>query len=341
MQGNNRSTLLVILAIAAIAIFWYRAKVYEEPRTIARPKLVVLTGGDGPYWQLMVEGARRAADDVKADIELLMPEGDDNFEKQNVMLMSLKADGVDGIAISPLDAEKQTRFINTLSDDTIVVTVDSDAPLSERTCYVGASNLAAGKKCAQQVEEALPEGGKVVVCLANLTKDNMIGRKAGMEERFAESAAQDDQAPSYEVVEWLVDDGDRDRCREQLVEFLEAHDDIDCVVGLNAFHGGEMLFAVDKVSLADKMKIVAFDAEEATLDGVASGRIYATIAQDPYQYGHAAVRQLVDLCRSNEEQRAPAGMPSTYTVDTRVIKQGDVEEFREEFLKDGDKDDES
>ncbi|MCO6043020.1 substrate-binding domain-containing protein [Aeoliella sp. ICT_H6.2] len=334
MAGNTRSNLLVVLAIAAVAIFWYRSTVYEPAATFVRPKLVVLTGGDGPYWQLMVEGARQAATDFDADIELLMPEGDDDFKQQNIMLMALKPEGTDGVAISPLDADKQTRFINSLSDQAIVVTVDSDAPLSDRSCYVGASNYAAGQKCAEQVQEAIPAGGRVVVCLANLTKDNLIERRRGMEEFFAESAEESgDQAPQYEIVEWLTDDGDRKRCREQLVEYLQQHDDIDCVVGLNAFHGGEILAAVEQVGREDQMKIVAFDTEQATLDGVADGKIHATIAQDPYQYGYAAVRQLASLCRCDEQRRAPVGMRSTYNVDTRVLHQQDVDEYREKFLK--------
>lgn len=336
MARKSNPTLMVVLAVAAIAIFWYRSKVYQPPQTIARPKLVVLTGGDGPYWQLMVDGARKAAADVDADVELLMPPGDDDFAKQNVMLTSLKPDGINGVAISPLDADKQTRFINTLSEGAIVVTVDSDAPLSDRACYVGASNYAAGKKCAQQIEEAVPGGGRVVVCMANQTKDNLIERRRGIEEYFAELSEVDgDESAQYEVVEWLTDDGDRKRCREQLIEFLNEHDDIDCVVGLNAFHGGEMVAAVKELGRADRVKIVAFDTEQATLDGVASGAIYATIAQDPYQYGYASVRQLADLCRRDDEGRAPAGMPSTYTVDTRVLHQGDVDEYREEFLNGG------
>ncbi|WP_442482695.1 substrate-binding domain-containing protein [Aeoliella sp. SH292] len=334
MAGNSRSALVATLVVAAVAILWYRSTVYDTPTTIERPKLIVLTGGNGPYWQLMAEGARAAAEEHNAELELLMPEGNDEFEKQNVMLMALKGDQADGIALSPLDANRQTRMINALADETIVVTIDSDAPQSERCCYVGASNHAAGVKVAKQMQEVLPEGGKVVVCLANLTKDNMIERKLGIEDHLSDTASEGDaDAPTFEIVQWLVDDGDRERCRTQLVDFLKANDDIVCIVGLNAFHGGEMVAAVEELGLSDTMKIIAFDTEDVTLDALANGKIHATIAQDPYQYGYASVRHLADLCRKDEHGRAPAGLPSTHTVDTRVLHQADVDEYRQKFLK--------
>src|SRR5690606_36399198 len=120
------------------------------------------------------------------------------------------------------------------------------------------------------------EGGKVVVCLANLTKDNMVERKLGIEECLEETAGNadtGDESASYEVVDWLMDEGDREHCREQLIEFLTNHEDVTCVVGLNAFHGGEMVAAVEEIGRNDCVKIIAFDAEDATLDALAKGNI--------------------------------------------------------------------
>lgn len=334
MSGQSRFALLIVAAVAAVAILWYRGQVYEDQTAGVQPKLVILTGGDGPYWKLMASGAREAARDLDAEVQLMMPEGDDDLSRQTQLLSSLKCDGIDGVAISPLDAEKQTRLINGLCDSVVVVTVDSDAPLSNRTSYIGANNFAAGAQCGEAVIEAMSDGGKLVVCLANLTKDNMLERKRGMEEKLTRNQPGEGDEPraSYEIVDWLVDNGDRDKARQQLIEFLEEHDDIDCVVGLNAFHGGEMLAAVEQAGSED-MKIVAFDTEDVTLEGVENGKIFATVAQDPYQYGSASVRQLAYLCRHNEDGRPPLGVQSTLTIGTKVLRQQDIEQFRKTFDK--------
>ena len=49
---------------------------------------------------------------------------------QKRMMETLLAKGIDGIAMSPVDAENQTPFLNEVSESTILITNDSDAPQS-------------------------------------------------------------------------------------------------------------------------------------------------------------------------------------------------------------------
>ena len=45
---------------------------------------------------------------------------------------TLLAKGIDGIAVSPIDAENQTPFLNEVAKNTILITQDADAPMSDR-----------------------------------------------------------------------------------------------------------------------------------------------------------------------------------------------------------------
>ena len=129
-----------------------------------------------------------------------------------------------------------------------VVTFDSDAPLSERQCYVGTSNYRAGQLCHELVCEALPEGGKVAVFLSNLTKNNMIERKAGYEEAEEKSAknGNGESDSSWKTVEYMVDEGDLENTKKKIQLALEAHEDIKCMVGLNGYHGPILLEALKR-----------------------------------------------------------------------------------------------
>jgi ribose transport system substrate-binding protein len=64
--------------------------------------------------------------------------------------------GVDAIAISPVDPQNQVALINAAAKRTLVFTQDSDAPDSARTCYIGTDNLAAGRQAGQLIREAIP-----------------------------------------------------------------------------------------------------------------------------------------------------------------------------------------
>lgn len=328
-MSSQRKVLLSILLVAAIAVVLYRASVFSQPEQEFRPSLVVVTGGSGPYWQAIASGAKAAAGEVAADVDVRMPDRDEDLESQSNLLHRIDTSVVDGVSISPLDAEAQTRMIDRLAEGALVLTIDSDAPLSDRVSYVGASNLAAGKKAAELAKEAVPDGGKIAVLLANLSKDNMLERKAGFQQELI--GGDDDQAmsnDSYEIVGYFIDEGDNERCANQIGQLLDEHDDLACIVGMNARHGPILLSSLKAADKLGEIKIVTFDTPDETLNGIKDGHIYATIAQDPYQYGYEAVCLLASYCRRPTYELPPRGNLSTMTINTTIVRQEDVDEFR-------------
>jgi ribose transport system substrate-binding protein len=259
-----------------------------------------------------------------------MPSGDENLEQQTAILARLELAEIWGIALSPLDAEGQTKLINQLvRRNKKVVTFDSDAPHSDRQSHIGTSNFAAGRTCARLVNEALPNGGKIAVLLANLTKDNMLDRKGGFHERIMQFAddVEEGQPLKFEVVEYLIDKGDSDVCAQNIRQTIGQHPDLGCIVGMNARHGPIILDVLEELNKLGQIKLITFDDAEKTLDGVEAGYIYATIAQDPYRYGYVAVATLAALCRGDETSIPIVGRGSTY-LSAEPIRQDDLEKFR-------------
>lgn len=332
MASNYRLFLLLILVAAAIGVVWFRSTVYNGPQTKPPPKLIVMTGGSSPYWQLIANGAEASAQANKADLKLIVVDKDEDVEGQTQLLSKLELSGVDGVALSPLDATQQTRFINKLAEQSVVVTIDSDAPLSNRLCYIGASNYAAGSLCAELVSQAVPDGGEVAVLVANLTKNNVLERKQALEEGLAGGDAETETSESkYEVVAELADEGDLSRCREQLTEVLDDHPDLACIVGLNSYHAEQIVAVLKERKKLGEIKVVSFDTEDATLEAIEEGHIYATVAQDPYHYGYEAVRWLANNSQRTGNQLPLMGTRSTVHISTRALRPDDVPDFREKY----------
>lgn len=328
-MSGQRSALWTIALIAIIAAVGYRVSVMREPPPPPVPRLVFVTGGSGPYWQTTVNGARAAARELKAELQVEMPAEDENLAQQMEILTHLNRETVDGIALSPLDAEGQTRYINQLARDTRVVTFDSDAPLSERQSHVGTSNFAAGLTCARLVNEALPEGGKVAVLLATVTKENVLDRKSGFQERinqYSDDVA-GDSPQKFTIVGFFEDNGRDDVCVKNIKDALAKDDDIACFVGLNARHGPILLRTLKDLGKLDEIKLVTFDSPDETLDGIADGHIYATIAQDPYKFGSEAVKILCALCNGRESELPIVGKGAVY-VSAEPIRKENLEDFR-------------
>jgi ribose transport system substrate-binding protein len=324
----------VAALIALGGALWYRSTVLSEP---APPEVHVamVTGGPGPYWRLIASGARASAAEHNVDLDIQMPESEENVEEQTKLLKALDVEKCDGVAISPLDVAGQSPLIDGIAEKLLVVTFDSDAPDTKRISYIGTSNVQAGRRAGRLVREAIPKGGKVVVAIANLTKDNMKERRAGLDDVLGGATAKGGAAEgaAYEVLDYLVDEGDVERSRELVGKAIEDNEDVACLVGLNAFHGPILLEVVKKADKQGKVAIIAFDEEAGTLAGVETGDIYATVVQDPYRYGYEAVKSLATLCRASEQQRQLKGSFSTFNISTITVTKDTVDEFRKQLAE--------
>lgn len=339
-MNSRLSVLLVLLAAATAVGLLLRNTIAPSEPPSTKPRIAFVTGGSGPYWQTTVNGARAAAKEVGAELEVLMPQGDEDVEEQIKLLLSIDKATTDGVAVSPLNAEQQTRIINRLSTGALIVTFDSDAPLSNRLNFVGASNLSSGKTAAQLLCAEAPSGAKVAVLLANRTKNNLKQRLEGFREAIAgmsggdddnaeEDSAEADSAAGPELVAVLVDGGDNARCKQQLLDLLAEHEDLYGLAAMNARHGPIVSEALAEAGRVGDVRVIAFDDLPATLEGVANGVIDAVIAQDPYHYGFEAVRNLAALHSRPDHQLPIYGEFSILPVGTQVVRSDNLEEFRQ------------
>jgi ribose transport system substrate-binding protein len=153
----------------------YLAKLYEGE---GKAKLAFVTNGVAPFWTIAEAGALQAKADLDVDVDIVMPSGGITDQKDKVEDLITK--NVDGIAISPIDADNQTELINKAAERTKVVTHDSDAPASNRLCYIGMDNYDAGLMCAELVKKAIPDGGKIMIFVGRMEQDNAKHRRQGL-----------------------------------------------------------------------------------------------------------------------------------------------------------------
>ncbi len=326
-MSSKRTWLWGTLILAVAAVIWYRQSVFQSPAPPTITNVAFVTGGSGPYWQMTVSGARAAAKEYNANLEVAMPEQEESIDEQMRLLIGIDKDKVDGIAISPLDAESQTHLINKIVESRPVVTFDSDAPLSNRRYYVGTSNYAAGQMCYKLISEALPEGGEVMILLANLSKRNTIDRKLGFEDAAKEDISAEDDS-RVELVDVLIDEGNQDTCRENIRMALADHPDLSGFIAMNGYHGPLLLDVLKQEDRLGTLQIVAFDEHEQTLDGIGEGHVFATVAQDPYMYGYEAVRMLYEL-NSGADTAIPIVGGGVVHVQCEPVRKDNLDSFRQ------------
>ncbi len=283
-------------------------------------KLAFVTNNASDFWIIARKGTEKAAKEIpNIEVEFRIPSDGTAAEQQRVV-DDLLAKRIEGIAISPVDPANQTPMLNRAASQALVVTQDSDAPTSNRVCYIGTDNVEAGRQAGQLVKEALPNGGKIMVFVGVLDAENAKQRYQGLKEALAGS--------NVSIIDVRTDNTDRVRAKSNASDTLVNNPDIAGMVGLWSYNGPAILAAVREANKTDKVKIIAFDEEDETLNGIKNGAIYATVVQQPFEFGFRSM-ELMSKILNGDKSGVPAS--KQIFVPTKAIKKDNVEAFTKEI----------
>jgi ribose transport system substrate-binding protein len=283
-------------------------------------KLAFVTNNPSDFWTIARKGTEKAAKDIPGiEVEFRINPDNTAAEQQRIV-DDLLAKGIDGIAISPVDPANQSPMLNRAASQALVVTQDSDAPNTNRACYIGTDNVEAGRQAGRLVKEALPQGGKIMVFVGVLDAANARERFQGLKEVLAGSNVQ--------IVDVRTDNADRVRAKSNAADTLVNVPDIAGLVGLWSYNGPAILSAVKEANKIDKVKIVAFDEEDETLGGIRDGAIYATVVQQPFEFGYQSMVLMAKVLGGDK-----SGIPASKQifVPTLMIKKADVDAFQKKI----------
>jgi ribose transport system substrate-binding protein len=288
----------------------------EPGATEKKFTVAFVTNNASDFWTIARKGCEKA-DEELGNVEVLfkMPEGSAADQKR--LVDDLLVNGVEGIAISPVDPANQTEMLNEVAKKAVLVTQDSDAPESDRLCYIGTDNVAAGRQAGELIKEALPNGGKIMVFVGMIDALNAKQRYQGIQEALKGSNVQ--------ILDVRTDDTDRARAKSNVVDTMVKHPDVACLVGLWSYNGPAILNAVKDAGKVGKVQIVCFDEEDETLAGVKDGSIFATVVQQPYEFGYQAVKLMAKVL-GGDKSVIPEN--KLQIVPTLVIKKDDVDAFK-------------
>lgn len=284
-------------------------------------KLAFVSNNAANFWTIARTGCNDAAKELgDVEVDFRIPSTGSAAEQQQI-LNDLVARGIDGIAVSPIDPANQTDFLNKIAGQTLLVTADSDAPDSKRVCYIGTDNIAAGRQAGELIKAAIPQGGKIMIFVGKMDAQNAKERLQGIKETLAGSNVQ--------IIDVRTDDTDQVRAQKNAEDTLVKYPDVAGLVGLWNYNGPAIANAVKAAGKSGQVKIVCFDENQETLDGVASGLIFGTVVQQPYEFGKQAITRMEKYLSGDKSQLAGGKI----IIPTMIIKQADVAGFEAKLNK--------
>jgi len=310
----------------------------------AKTKVAFVSNNPESFWSIAEAGTRKAA--AEEDVEVLFEkpaQNDAALQKEKIDIVMSR--GIKALAVSVIDPDNQADYLNEIAEKVPLLTQDNDAPNTKRKCYIGTDNYVAGKAVGQLVQEVMPDGGLVVLFVGDLKALNARQRRQGVLDQLAgakdakgEEGDDGEKYGKYTVYRTYLDapEGPQ-KAKENAVDAitkLENKKQSICMVGLWEYNPPAILSAVKDKGKEGKIKIVGFDENTATLQGIEDGSVYATVVQQPFQFGYESVKMMAAIARGDNSKVPADGI--RYVPHRVITKEGGkdrvpVEKFRKEL----------
>lgn len=210
------------------------------------------------------------------NVELVVLDGNVDVAKQNNDIRDLIARGVDAVVMSPVESAALVPAARAvMAEGRPLVVLDRDVP-TEKTLFIGQSNVTMGEQVARKMAEDLEGEGKIVVITGLQGSSPAVDRDTGMRNVLADN-------PGIEVL--AVGDGQwiREPAVPIMEDFLTAYPEIDAVFSHAEESSWGAQLAISRAGRCeDGILHYTFDGSNAGFQAVADGTFQADGNYTPF-----------------------------------------------------------
>jgi ribose transport system substrate-binding protein len=260
-----------------------------DSKSKATRVVVIPKGTTHVFWKAVEAGAQQAGSTAGLDVTFKGPLSENDRAKQKELMQQFIVEGVQGIALAPLDQRALVPEVARAKAKGIPVVIFDSAldgtPGEDFASFVATDNGKSGELAGAEMARLLGNKGKVVVLRYQVGSASTMAREEG----FLKVA----RAAGLEI---LVDNRYAGASMgEAKTAALNMADDLKQAAGVfcpcEPVTNGMML-ALDQLGMTGKLKFVGFDCTTPLADGLRNGKIDALVVQNPRRMGEIAVEHL-------------------------------------------------
>ena len=286
---------------------------------------LIVTNVKEPYWQEAAGGLSKAASQLHVAAEMVGPDSYD-VKAQHDQFQSVLKKKPTGILVTAGDPALIKGDIDAaMSQGVPVITIDSDAPASNRLAFIGTDNYKAGQIGGRLAAKELKFRGTVVV-FTMPEQQNLKDRLRGYKDVF-------DGYPQIKISEVVDIKGEPSAVFDKTRDLIEKNVKVDAFVCLVSIACPEVAEVLGRKNVTGKV-VVSMDTEQRTLEAIQKGVISATIGQKPFTMAFFGL-QLLDNLHHNPlpsltkdwSQDSFAPIPTFVDTGVTLIDPSNVEKF--------------
>ena len=291
--------------VLALLLSGCAAGVPAKPHTVT----VIAKSTQTEFWLSVFAGAKAAATEYNAELNILGPGTEEDYETQNQMIADAVEAGTEAIVFSAIDFEKNAAAIDDAAKAGVkIVAIDSSVDSELVSTYIGTDNYAAGQMAAQAALDRVDGPLKVGVVNYDVGTANGQERERGALDAFRDSG----RAEITTVVNTLTEAA---QARTDTAAMLNGSPDINVLLAFNEPTSVGAAQAVEDLGCAEDVFLVGFDSNVVTIDGLQEGTVDALVVQNPYAMGYLGVESACRLLTGQTNDMEPTVDTSTKIVD--------------------------
>lgn len=258
-----------------------------EPAAEDQPYVILVNALVGhPVYEQQAEAARKAAEEYGVKLEIIGPTfGTTTIVTDYIAAMenaiTLEPDAIIGEPFDPslfevFNRAKEAGIPMFLTSNLLE---DQDAFIS----WIGTDNYNYGLNAADMIAAKTEGKANICVVMGDLATTNQVEQRNGLEDRIAE------KYPEMKITNVVADKNDVATAMSVIEDTLNTYPETNVVIMLESTGGPGVVQVCEEMNRTDVL-ILDIDAVEATIDNIAAGKVWATLAQNFYKRGYESVR---------------------------------------------------
>ena len=288
---NSRRAMLAGVAVAGLVALGGTA--------VRADDITVMTSVPGLNFPFFVHMLKAMQEEGKAlGIKTVESDGQNSAPKQSSDVEAAVVQGLGGIVISPIDVNAMAPSLQAAVDNGVkVVTIDRRvAGVNGITAHVGADNVKGGEAQGEWVLATFPNGATIINLQGQPGASPAIDRNKGLHNVL------DAHKDKYKFVAEQTANFARDQglsVTESLLTGLSTPPDV--IVAANDDMALGAIEAVKGKGIADKVKVIGFDALPEALGAVRDGALAGTVEQFPGGQSRKAMQIMVEQLKDGKQ----------------------------------------
>lgn len=285
-----------------------------ESKPLSEMTFAYCASSTNDYWTVLQSGVIEASKEQGINITTALAAEGDVAAGVQLVENAISA-GVDGIITAASDPNAFIDVINrAVEAGIIVVTVDQDAPTSNRQYFVGTSNYEAGVIAGQKMIEVTGGKANIAIFAGTITASNAVDRIKGFTDAIKDS-------PDMVVITHEEVKNDVQITMQKTEAVFNGYPEVNAIYGVFAYDPLGAAKTVKEMGRTGEVTVIGFDDLEESVQLLKEGVISALLVQQPYEIGRLAVETCVQAAQGN----GPA--PGNIDADILVVDASNVNEL--------------